>query len=132
MEDMKMLRMKAKSKYLDDLLEDNDGKMAIEIKKAYSPEEGMKTKGIELEAEGEENGEMESESEGEDMGMPSSIKQAMEGAIGAAEDIQAKSLMGKPVMKKTVVKKMMGTAMPEEGSISAEDIAKLFKGTGIR
>mgnify|MGYP001439660382 CR=1 FL=1 len=59
--------------------------------------------------------------------MDESIKQAMEGAMGAAEDIQAKSLMGKPVMKKTVVKKMSGTAMPEEGSISAEDIAKLLK-----
>jgi len=61
--------------------------------------------------------------------MDESIKQAMEGAMGAAEDIQAKSLLGKPVpvMKKTVVKKMSGTAMPEEGSISAEDIAKLLK-----
>lgn len=126
MEDMKMLRMKAKSKYLDDLLQDNDGKMAIEIKKAYSPAEGMKTKGIEIESDGEENGEMENE--GEDMGMDPTIKQAMQGAMDVAEDIQAKSLLGKtPVMKKTVVKKTMGTTTPEEGTISAEDISKLLK-----
>lgn len=48
---MRAARLKAKSKYLDDLLEDNDGKMAVEVKKIYAKPAGISSGGAEEEEE---------------------------------------------------------------------------------
>lgn len=63
MDDMRGMRLKAKSKYLEDLLSDNDGKMAMEIKKTYSPEGEIEEKEIELKRNGEEEEENGMEAE---------------------------------------------------------------------
>ena len=103
---MRAMRMKAKSKYLDDLLADNEGKMALEIKKVYVPGEGLKTK--EVEFEGEENGEMENEYGAGDM-----LSKLTEGA-GDVAQMAADKMKG---MK----------SMAPEGDLSEEEIIRLIK-----
>lgn len=106
-DDMRAMRMKAKSKYLDDLLSDNEGKMALEIKKVYVPGEGLKTK--EVEFEGEENGEMENEYGAGDM-----LAKVTEGA-GDVAQMAADKMKG------------MKSVVPEEGELSEEEIIRLIK-----
>lgn len=107
---MRAMRMKAKSKYLDDLLADNEGKMALEIKKVYVPGEGLKTKEVEFEGEenGEENGEMENEYGAGDM-----LSKLTEGA-GDVAQMAADKMKG---MK----------SMAPEGELSEEEIIRLIK-----
>lgn len=101
---MRAMRMKAKSKYLDDLLSDNDGKMAVEIKKMYVPGEGLKTKEVEFEGEeGEESGE-----EGMSPVLSKITKGAGDVAQAAADKLKGMS------------------EMPEE-ELSEEEIIRLIK-----
>ena len=105
---MRGMRLKAKSKYLDDLLADNDGKMAVEIKKVYMPGKKAAMPGMEEE---EEMGASENEMPDEDLSPE--LAKVVQGAGDVAE------------------KAAMKGAMASEEELSPEEIMKLMKKLNI-
>ena len=110
---MRGMRLKAKSKYLDDLLADNDGKMAVEIKKVYMPGKKAAMPGMEAE---EEIGTSENEMPEE--GLPPELAKVVQGAGDVAEKaaMKAGALQGE---------------MESEEELSPEEIMKLMKKLNI-
>jgi len=103
---MRGMRLKAKSKYLDDLLADNDGKMAVEIKKVYMP--GKKdAMGAPMTGMEEEETELGEE------GLSPELAKVVQGAGDVAE------------------KAAMKGAMASEEELSPEEIMKLMKKLNI-
>lgn len=90
---MRAMRLKAKSKYLDDLLEDNDGKMAVEIKKVYAKPTGVPAaNGLESmssEEEGEESKTGENEMGEEGPGLSEEMMASVDKLIKMIEEKSA-------------------------------------------
>ncbi len=108
---MRGMRLKAKSKYLDDLLADNDGKMAVEIKKVYMPGKketlGSSVTGMEEEEMGTSENELPEE------GLSPELAKVVQGAGDVAEKAALKGEMG------------------GEEELSPEEIMKLIKKLNI-
>ena len=104
---MRGMRLKAKSKYLDDLLADNDGKMAVEIKKVYMPGKKAAMPGMEEEEMGTSENEMSEE------GLSPDLAKVVQGAGDVAE------------------KMAMQGEMESEEELSPEEIMKLMKKLNI-
>lgn len=102
---MRAMRLKAKSKYLDDLLEDNDGKMAVEIKKVYAKPGSISSDGAE-----EEEGYEEESKTGEN-----------------EIDLTSELMSGVDKMEKLIQEKTAAKNMAPEEELSEEEIIRMIK-----